>query len=164
MPRISQAQIQERSTFLLELIRSQPDISRQEAQERFEEKFDATLNPKTFQQLREQVLREQQTQEERTASPAAEEPSREEHDLTNGDDTARFKPATGASEVTNGAASQPAKAKAKGARQKNIFVEAPKEQLVFLDRIVQQLQEAGASNVRIDHSTDRWMVLVVDAK
>ncbi|MFL5345112.1 MAG: hypothetical protein ACJ8AT_09970 [Hyalangium sp.] len=151
MPRIPQAQIEERNTFLLELIRNQPDISRQEAQERFEEKFDATLNPKTFQQLREQV------EQDRPAPAAAEEPSQEDNDS---------KPSNGASEATagNGAASQPAKAKVKAKGAKNLFVEAPKEQLVFLEQIVQQLQAAGASNVRIDHSTDRWMVLVVDAK
>lgn len=157
MPRISQAQTQERNAFLLELIRNQPDISRQEAQERFEEKFDSTLNPKTFQQLRERV------QQERT-SPAAEEPSHDEHDTTEEDSSARFRPAASAPEPGNGAAAQSAKPKAKGARQKNIFVDGSKEQLVFLERIVQQLQEAGASNVRIDHVTDRWMVLVVDAK
>jgi hypothetical protein len=157
MPRISQAQTQERSAFLLELIRNQPDISRQEAQERFEEKFDSTLNPKTFLQLREQV------QQERT-SPAAEEPTHDEQDTADEDSSARFKPAASAPELGNGASAQPTKAKAKGARQKNIFVDASKEQLVFLERIVQQLQEAGASNVRVDHVTDRWMVLVVDAK
>lgn len=161
MPRISNAQIQERNEFILEMLRSQPDISRQEAQERFEEKFDATLLPKTFQQFKEQV------QQERAAAPAAaEEPAHEEQDTPDEDAAAQSQPATGASEPSNGAAAQPAKAakaaKAKG--QKNLFVDASKEQLVFLERIVQQLQEAGASNVRIDHSTDRWMVLTVDAK
>jgi hypothetical protein len=162
MPRISNAQTQERSTFLLELIRNQPDISREDAQERFEEKFDATLNPKLFQQLRDQA------QQEQRSAPAAEEPSQDENDSAGEDTGTLFKASSnGASEASNGngASSQPAKAKAaKGARQKNVFVDATKEQLVFLERIVQQLQEAGASNVRIDHSTDRWMVLVVDAK
>lgn len=161
MPRIPQAQIEERNAFLLELIRNQPDISRQEAQERFEEKFDATLNPKTFLQLREQV------EQERPAR-APEEPSQDENDSAGEDSSALLKPANDHAEATqgNGVASQPAKAKAKakGGLQKNVFIDAPKEQLVFLERIVQQLQEAGASNVRIDHSTDRWMVLVVDAK
>jgi hypothetical protein len=156
MARISQAQTQERNTFLLELIRSQPDITRQEAQERFEEKFDATLNPKSFQQLREQVIEERM-------SGSAEEPVREEPEASNAEDAAA-RSAASASEPTNGSSAQPAKAKAKGGKQKNLFVDAPKEQLVFLERIVQQLQEAGASNVRIDHSTDRWMVLTVDAK
>jgi hypothetical protein len=160
MPRISNAQIQERNEFVLELLRSQPDISRQEAQERFEEKFEATLLPKMFQQLKEQV------QQERAAAPAAaEEPAHEEQDTPEEDGAAQARPGNGASEPTNGASAQPAKAaKAKAKGQKNLFVDAPKEQLVFLERIVQQLQEAGASNVRIDHSTDRWMVLTVDAK
>ncbi len=157
MPRISQAQTQERTAFLRELIRNQPDISRQEAQERFEEKFDSTLNPKTFQQLREQA------QQERTG-PAPEEPSHEGHGTAEEDSSARVSPAASAPEPGNGTSTQPAKAKAKGARQRNVFVEASKEQLVFLESIVQQLQEAGASNVRVDHSTDRWLVLVVDAK
>jgi len=158
MPRISQAQIQERNAFVLELLRTQPDLSRQEAQERFEEKFEATLLPKTFQQLREQVQQER-------AGAAAEEPSHDEPEASEEDSAPQLKPTNGAPEQGNGASAQPAKAKpAKGARQRNVFVDAPKEQLVFLERIVQQLQEAGAANVRIDHSTDRWMVLVVDAK
>lgn len=158
MARISQVQTQERNTFLLELIRSQPDITRQEAQERFDEKFSATLNPKSFQQLREQVMEERM-------NGAAEEPTREEPESKNGEDAAAAASSNGNGvEHSNGASSQPAKAKAKGGKQKNLFIDAPKEQLVFLESIVQQLQAAGASNVRIDHSTDRWMVLTVDAK
>jgi len=152
MARISQAQTQERNTFLLELIRSQPDITRQEAQERFEEKFSATLNPKSFQELREQVMEERM-------NGSADEP-----EAKNGEDAAAAAASSNGAEHSNGASAQPAKAKAKGGKQKNLFIDAPKEQLVFLERIVQQLQEAGASNVRIDHSTDRWMVLTVDAK
>ncbi|MDC0712341.1 hypothetical protein POL68_28015 [Stigmatella sp. ncwal1] len=157
MPRISNVQIQERSTFLLELIRSQPDISRDEARERFDEKFSATLNPKLFQELREQVL------EERMGAAPAQEPVREEPPEEASEEEVAPKMPTGAFEG-NGASGQPAKAKIKAKGQRNLFVDAPKEQLVFLERIVQQLQEAGASNVRIDHSTDRWMVLVVDPK
>jgi hypothetical protein len=157
MARISQVQTQERNTFLLELIRSQPDITRQEAQERFEEKFSATLNPKSFQQLREQVMEERM-------NGAAEEPTREEPEAKNGEDSAAAASNGNGVEHSNGASAQPAKAKAKGGKQKNLFIDAPKEQLVFLESIVQQLQAAGASNVRIDHSTDRWMVLTVDAK
>jgi hypothetical protein len=157
MARISQVQTQERNTFLLELIRSQPDITRQEAQERFEEKFSATLNPKSFQQLREQVMEERM-------NGAAEEPTREEPEAKNGEDAAAAASNGNGVEHSNGASAQPAKAKAKGGKQKNLFIDAPKEQLVFLESIVQQLQAAGASNVRIDHSTDRWMVLTVDAK
>lgn len=152
MARISQAQTQERNAFLLELIRSQPDITRQEAQERFDEKFSATLNPKSFQELREQVMEERM-------NGSAEEP-----EAKNGEDSAAAASPSNGVEHSNGASAQPAKAKAKGGKQKNLFIDAPKEQLVFLERIVQQLQEAGASNVRIDHSTDRWMVLTVDAK
>jgi hypothetical protein len=159
MPRISNAQIQERSAFLLDLLRNQPDLSRDEARERFEEKFEATLNPKLYQELREQVL------EERMGGTPAEEPAHEEPEEASEEDTSPQKaPVNGAFEA-NGAAGQPARAKVKASKgQKNLFVDASKEQLVFLERIVQQLQEAGASNVRIDHSTDRWMVLVVDAK
>ena len=157
MARISQVQTQERNTFLLELIRSQPDITRQEAQERFEEKFSATLNPKSFQQVREQVMEERM-------NGAAEEPTREEPEAKNGEDSAASSSNGNGVEHSNGASAQPAKAKAKGGKQKNLFIDAPKEQLVFLESIVQQLQAAGASNVRIDHSTDRWMVLTVDAK
>jgi hypothetical protein len=152
MARISQAQTQERNTFLLELIRSQPDITRQEAQERFDEKFSATLNPKSFQELREKVMEERM-------NGSVEEP-----EAKNGEDSAAASTSSNGVEHSNGASAQPAKAKAKSGKQKNLFIDAPKEQLVFLERIVQQLQEAGASNVRIDHSTDRWMVLTVDAK
>ncbi|WP_225414603.1 hypothetical protein [Stigmatella hybrida] len=159
MPRISNAQIQERSAFLLDLLRSQPDLSRDEARERFEEKFEATLNPKLYQELREQVL------EERMGGTPAEEPAHEEPEEASEEEQASLKAPVGGAFEGNGAGGQPAKAKAAKAKgQKNLFVDAPKEQLVFLERIVQQLQEAGASNVRIDHSTDRWMVLVVDAK
>jgi hypothetical protein len=159
MPRISNAQIQERSAFLLDLLRNQPDLSRDEARERFEEKFEATLNPKLYQELREQVL------EERMGGTPAEEPAHEQPEEGSEEEASLQKaPMNGAFEG-NGAAGQPAKVKVKASKgQKNLFVDAPKEQLVFLERIVQQLQEAGASNVRIDHSTDRWMVLVVDAK
>ncbi|SEU01977.1 hypothetical protein [Stigmatella erecta] len=159
MPRISNAQMQERSAFLLDLLRSQPDLSRDEARERFEEKFDATLNPKLYQELREQVL------EERMGGTPAGEPAPEEPEEASEEEPAALKASGGGAFEGNGTPGQPAKAKAPKAKgQRNLFVDAPKEQLVFLERIVQQLQEAGASNVRIDHSTDRWMVLVVDAK
>jgi hypothetical protein len=157
MPRIAQAQLQERNTFLLELIRSQPDITRQEAQERFEDRFDATLSPKAFQQIREQALAAR-------TGPAAEERSREEAEPTDSDSEPHSRPAASAPESGNGASAQPAKAKAKGGKQRSLFVEAPREQLVFLERTIQQLQEAGATNVRVEHSTERWMVLAVDAR
>src|SRR5262245_41716303 len=110
MARISQAQTQERNTFLLELIRSQPDITRQEAQERFDEKFSATLNPKSFQELREQVMEERM-------NGSAEEP-----EAKNGEDSAAA-PSNGV-EHSTGASAQPAKAKAKGGKQKNLFIDA----------------------------------------
>ena len=63
------------------------------------------------------------------------------------------------------ASAQPAKKpKAKGPGSKNVFVDASQEQLQFLERVVMQLQESGASNVRIDYATDRWMVLTVESK
>jgi len=162
MPRISQDQAQERHAFLLDLFRRQPDISSKEAMTSYKEKFGQALNPKTLNELRDQAEAEREgngfaepaeTDTENEAEEAAAEPAPVE------DAAARLKAAA------NPDATQPApkpKAKAKGSR--NVFVDAPKEHLEFLERIVQQLQEAGAANVRIDHSTERWMVLVVDAK
>ncbi|HZI08984.1 MAG TPA: hypothetical protein VE153_01270 [Myxococcus sp.] len=157
MPRTSQEQTQERHAFLLDLFRQQPDINSKEALEAFKDKFGATINLKTFNQLREQA------EEEASASstPAAEEPESAPEPAE--DPASRLK-AAATPEALNGAASPAKKPKAKGTGSKNIFVDASKENLTFLEGIVQQLQEAGASNVRIDHSTDRWMVLVVDAK
>ena len=54
--------------------------------------------------------------------------------------------------------------KAKGAGARNVFVDATQEQLQFLEKVLIQLQDSGANNVRIDHATDRWMVLTVDSK
>ncbi|MET0405550.1 MAG: hypothetical protein ABW123_24240, partial [Cystobacter sp.] len=58
MARISNDQTQERRAFLLELFRSQPDISRNEAIEAYKDRFGASLNAKTFNELREQALSE----------------------------------------------------------------------------------------------------------
>lgn len=161
MPRTSQEQTQERHAFLLTLFRQQPDISSKDALESFKAKFGSTINLKTFNQLRAEA------EEEVAAAPAAEEPEAEAESApeTMVEDAAtQLKAAaTATPETLNGA--QPAKKpKAKGTGSKNVFVDAPKEHLSFLESIVQQLQEAGAANVRIDHSTDRWMVLVVDPK
>jgi hypothetical protein len=156
MARISQEQTQERHTFLLDLFRSQPEFSRQEAMDAFKEKFGATINLKTLNQLRDEARKDADEAEE----TRADEPSHDEDSEESNDDAAsRLKAAADTS-------AQPApKAKpAKVARQKNVFVDAPREHLDFLQRIIGQLQEAGATNVRIDHSTDRWMVIVVDAK
>ncbi|MFY2557409.1 hypothetical protein ACN469_07280 [Corallococcus terminator] len=161
MPRTSQEQTQERHAFLLTLFRQQPDISSKDALESFKGKFGSTINLKTFNQLRAEA------EEEVAAAPATEEPEAEVESApeTAVEDAAtQLKAAaTATSDALNGA--QPAKKpKAKGTGSKNVFVDAPKEHLSFLESIVQQLQEAGAANVRIDHSTDRWMVLVVDPK
>jgi hypothetical protein len=157
MARISNDQAQERHAFLLELFRNQPDISRNEAMDAYKDKFGASLNAKTFNELREQAQRDVETAEEK-----AEETSTETE--TPADDAASRLKAVASSEP-NGAGAQPAKKpKAKGTGSKNVFVDAAPEQLQFLERVVQQLQDSGANNVRIDHATDRWMVLTVDAK
>lgn len=163
MPRISQDQTQERHAFLLELFRSQPELSRQEAMDAFKAKFNATINLKTVTELREKAQAEKENDE--AEETETEEPSHDEEQESSSEDAASRLKAAAGSETGNGAAAQPAKAKpAKGAKQKNVFVDASKEQLDFLQKVLGQLQEAGASNVRIDHSTDRWMVVVVDAK
>ncbi|MFP2908707.1 hypothetical protein ACLESD_27390 [Pyxidicoccus sp. 3LFB2] len=160
MPRTSQEQTQERHAYLLELFRQQPDINTKDALESFKSKFGAAINMKTFNQLREQAEEEAEAS---ASTPEADEPESAPEPASE-DPAARLK-AAATHEALNGAAGAPAKKpKAKGTGTKNIFVDAPKENLTFLEGIVQQLQEAGATNVRIDHSTDRWMVLVVDAK
>lgn len=161
MPRTSQEQTQERHAYLLNLFRQQPDISSKEALESFKAKFGAAINLKTFNQLREQAEEESSS----TAAPESEETEAEatpEPEPIAEDPASRLK-AAAAPDALN-AASPAKKPKAKGTGPKNVFVDAPKEHLTFLESIVAQLQEAGAANVRIDHSTDRWMVLVVDSK
>ncbi|MBZ4416897.1 hypothetical protein [Myxococcus sp. RHSTA-1-4] len=165
MPRTSQEQTQERHAYLLDLFRQRPDISSKEALESFKNKFGSAINLKTFNQLREQA------EEEAAAAAAAPAPEPEEPETEPeaapepADDAASRLKAAAAPEALNGGAAAPAKKpKAKGNGPKNVFVDAPKEHLTFLEGIVQQLQEAGAANVRIDHATDRWMVLVVDSK
>ncbi|MFY1829691.1 hypothetical protein ACN47A_27495 [Myxococcus fulvus] len=161
MPRTSQEQTQERHAFLLTLFRQQPDISSKDALESFKTKFGATINLKTFNQLRAEA-----EEEVAATAPVAEEPEAEVDSAPEpaADDAAAQLKAAANPEALNGAAAPAKKPKAKGSGSKNIFVDAPKEHLTFLEGIVQQLQEAGAANVRIDYSTDRWMVLVVDPK
>jgi hypothetical protein len=162
MARISQEQTQERHTFLLDLFRSQPELSRQEAMDAFKEKFGSSINLKTLTELRDQAQSEQGPQED----SEADEPSHDEESESSEDAASRLKAAANSASA-NGVSAQPAPKAAKpakGAKQKNVFVDAPKEHLDFLQGIVAQLQEAGASNIRIDHATDRWMVVVVDAK
>ncbi len=153
MPRISQDQAQERQTYLLELFRQQPDISRQEAMDAYKEKFGASISPKTFNELREQA---QQDADEAPTRPEPVSVVAEE------DAASRLK---SAALPEPGAAGQPAKKpKAKAGGPKNVFIDASPEQLQFLDRVLGQLQEAGATNLHIDHATERWMVVAVESK
>ncbi|MCY1046231.1 hypothetical protein OV208_33285 [Corallococcus sp. bb12-1] len=165
MPRTSQEQSQERHAFLLDLFRTQPDLSRQDALESFKDRFGATINLRTFNELREQAKKDLSSS---PSTPAPKEPepeveAQDERPEVTVEDAGALLKSAATPELLNGAA--PAKKpKAKGPGVRNVFVDAPQEHLQFLERIVQQLQEAGASNVRIDHGTDRWMVLVVDSK
>ena len=160
MARISQDQAQERHAFLLDLFRSQPDISRNEAMDAYKDKFGASLNAKTFNELREQALRDAENEEK--AEESVSEPEETPVEET------RQRVVAAAPDLTNGAGTPAAaaakKPKAKGAGAKNVFVDATQEQLQFLEKVLIQLQDSGANNVRIDHATDRWMVLTVDSK
>jgi hypothetical protein len=158
MARISQDQAQERHAFLLDLFRNQPDISRNEAMDAYKDKFGASLNAKTFNELREQALRDAENEEK--AEESVSEPEETPVEET------KQRVVAAAPDLTNGAGTTAAakKPKAKGAGSKNVFVDATQEQLQFLEKVLIQLQDSGANNVRIDHSTDRWMVLTVDAK
>ncbi len=164
MARISQDQVQERHTFLLELFRNQPELSRQEAMEAYKDRFGASLNAKTFNELREQAQRDVEGPREEEEK-ADEESESSEHESPMADTASRLREVA-APELMSSASPQPAKKpKAKsGAGPKNVFVDATAEQLQFLERVVMQLQEAGAHNVKIDYATDRWMVLAVDGK
>jgi len=160
MARISQDQAQERHTFLLELFRTQPDISRNEAMDTYKDKFGASLNAKTFNELREQALRDVGGAEDK-ADEASAEP---EPEAPVDDAAGRLKMVASSEPLTSAQAAARKPKPAKGPGVKNVFVDATQEQLQFLERVIQQLQEAGAHNLRIDHGTDRWMVLTVDAK
>ncbi|MBN9687212.1 MULTISPECIES: hypothetical protein [unclassified Corallococcus] len=166
MPRTSQEQSQERHAFLLDLFRNQPDLSRQDALESFKDRFGATINLRTFNELREQAKKELASQPAAPAAAPKEEQDvdvQDERSEVTAEDAGTLLKAAAAPELHAGAA--PAKKpKAKGPGSRNVFVDATAEQLQFLERVVLQLQEAGAANVRIDHATDRWMVLVVDSK
>lgn len=158
MARISQDQAQERHAFLLDLFRNQPDIGRNEAMDAYKDKFGASLNAKTFNELREQALRDAENEEktEENVSEPEETPLEE----------TKQRVVAAAPDLTNGAGAPAAakKPKAKGVGTKNVFVDATQEQLQFLEKVLIQLQDSGANNVRIDHSTDRWMVLTVESK
>jgi hypothetical protein len=160
MARISQDQAQERHAFLLDLFRNQPDISRNEAMDAYKDKFGASLNAKTFNELREQALRDAENEKAEESVSEAEETPVEE---------TKQRVVAAALDLTNGAGTPAAaaaakKPKAKGPGAKNVFVDATQEQLQFLEKVLIQLQDSGANNVRIDHATDRWMVLTVDSK
>lgn len=167
MPRTSQEQSQERHAFLLDLFRNQPDLSRQDALESFKDRFGATINLRTFNELRDQAKKELASQ---PAAPVAAPKEEQDVDVQDeraevtAEDAGTLLKAAAAPELHAGAAPAQKKPKAKGPGSRNVFVDASAEQLQFLERVVQQLQEAGAANVRIDHATDRWMVLVVDSK
>lgn len=147
MARTTQDQTQERHAFVVELFQKQPELSRADAQEAFRDRFGAAINPRTLNQLREQALETLQ-QEEQAEEPAAEETV---------DAAAALKAA-----ADTQAAPKAKAPKAKGPR--SVFVDAPREQLVFLEQVVAQLQAAGLANLRVDHATDRWMVLAVEPK
>jgi len=166
MARISQDQTQERRAFLLELFRSQPDISRGEAMETYKDKFGASLNAKTFNELREQALSEVEAPAERAEEPQADSDSDSDSDSDAPGEEPTSGPLRVVPSVESPAGSPPAakKPKPKGPGVKNVFVDATQEQLQFLERVVHLLQEAGANNLRIDHGTERWMVLSVDTK
>jgi hypothetical protein len=165
MPRTSQEQSQERHAFLLDLFRNQPDLSRQDALESFKDRFGATINLRTFNELRDQAKKELgaggHVGGAKVVEVVEEEAQDERADVAAEDAGALLKAAAAPDLHTAPAAKKP---KVKGPGSRNVFVDATADQLQFLERVVQQLQEAGAANVRIDHATDRWMVLVVDSK
>jgi len=142
---------EERNTFVLELLRSQPEIKSADVQEKLKSKFGATVSSKVLNQLRDQVQAETESDDDAAAEPKPEPAFEDAAQL-------RKEPAE-----TQAPAQKSARA-GKGARVKHIFIEAPKEQLEFLERVVVQLQEAGVTNLRIDHDTDRWMVFSVEGK
>jgi hypothetical protein len=169
MARISQDQTQERRAFLLELFRSQPDISRNEAMETYKERFGASLNAKTFNELREQALSETEARADRADVSQTDDDDTDDADTDAPSEEPSAAPlrVVPTVESSSAAGSPPAAKKpkpGKGPGAKNVFVDATQEQLQFLERVVHQLQEAGANNIRIDHGTERWMVLTVEAK
>jgi hypothetical protein len=152
MARISQDQTQERHAYVLELFREQPELSRADALAAYKARFGAALNPKTLNELREQAQNSAGQGASADDVVAA---------LTRTADAGAS--ATSSTQASSSNGSSKPKA-AKGARVKNVFIDAAPEQLQFLEQIVSQLQEAGASNVRVDHATERWMVLTVESK
>lgn len=156
-------ELQEKQAFLLELFRNQPDIPRSEASDSYKDRFGAPLPPRLFNQMKEQVQAELS---QAAAAEEVEETGAPETEVETETAAEESTAARSASETAANPGGAPKAPKAKGAKggPRHLFIDAPKDNLEFLGRIVAQLQEAGAANVRIDHSTDRWMVLVVDGK
>jgi hypothetical protein len=146
----------ERETFLLELFRRQPDISRGEAQESFKAKFGSALNARLFNQLRDQAQAEAEASVEVEVTP---EPVEVEEDVVE-----LLRASARAAESVGSTNASPKTKAGKGPRLKHVFVEAPKEQLELLERVVAQFQEAGLANLRVDYGTDRWMVFAVESR
>ncbi|MBF5042904.1 hypothetical protein FGE12_10940 [Aggregicoccus sp. 17bor-14] len=153
MARISQDQTQERHAYVLELFREQPELSRADALAAYKARFGASLNPKTLNELREQAQAE-----------AANGPTGASADDVVAALTRSADAGAASSSAASPAPAPKAPKAAKGAKVKNLFIDAAPEQLQFLEQIVGQLQEAGATNVRVDHATERWMVLAVETK
>lgn len=144
---------EERNTFVLELLRSQPEIKSSDVQEKLKSKFGATVPSKVLNQLRDQAQAELEASAEAQPEPSFEDPA----DLLKAS-------ATTHEPQGNGTPAQKSARAGKGARLKHVFIEAPREQLDFLERVVAQLQEAGVANLRIDHNTERWLVFAVEGK
>jgi regulator of protease activity HflC (stomatin/prohibitin superfamily) len=168
-----QDQLQEKQAFLLELFRAQPNISRGDASDSYKDRFGAPLPPRLFNQMKEQVDTEQSQVGAAEGHAAAEEDAEQEEAsaaaparAADGASPAAAQAAAAAAEAAGGAprAGKGKAGKAAAGASRHLFIDASRENLTFLEGIVAQLQAAGASNVRIDHSTERWMVLVVDAK
>lgn len=148
---------EERNTFVLELLRAQPEMKSGDIQEKLKSKFGATVSSRVLNQLREQA------QAEAEAAAEAEANTETQPEPLFEDAAGLLKASATESQGTSAPAQRSARA-GKGARVKHVFIEAPKEQLEFLERVVAQLQEAGVANLRVDHGTDRWLVFSVDAK
>ena len=148
MARVSQEQTQERHAYVIELFREQPELSRADALAAYKARFGAALNPKTLNELREQAQAGGQGASADDVVAAL----------------SRSADAGAASSSSAATTSTPKPKAAKGARVKNVFIDASAEQLQFLESVLAQLQEAGATNLRVDHATERWMVLAVESK
>jgi len=139
---------EERIHFVLELLRQDPEVKSSDVQEKVKSKFGSPVSTRVLNQLRDQVQAE--------AEESASEPLFEPEPVKAIELPAEM--------PMSGSPAQKASRPAKGAKVKHVFIEAQKEQLDFLERVVAQLQEAGVANLRIDHGTDRWVVFAVEGK